>query len=211
MLEPLKELLFPVHCFGCHEIGLAICSKCRREWNPHFYSKQIDGLTICSAITYGPVARSILLSAKEDGVKIADELIIEALLKVIREIPNSALRNAIFVPIPASRRSRRKRGRDFILELVKAISIQTKIPFQSGIEIKRALLDQSGLDLMDRKRNISNAFSSVLPIENDVILIDDLVTTGATLLEARRALNVVKTKVRMAITACVAPTPTIRG
>ena len=213
MFDPLKELLFPVHCFGCRAIGIEICSKCRKYWNPHFYFQNIDGLTVYSSIKYSPVARSILLGAKENSLKIADELIIDSLLNCLHRLPARVLRSAVLMPVPGSKRAIRKRGRDFILDLTSEVSMRSGIPMMSGIKINRKLLDQSGLNALDRKRNIHGAFEvdviSSESFKGEVLLVDDLVTTGATLLEAKRALNSGGIPVNRAITACVAQTSNI--
>ena len=209
MLAPLKELLFPVHCFGCRAIGIEVCSKCRKFWNPHFYVQTIEELKIYSAIRYSPVARSILLGAKENSYAIADELMIDALLNCLYRLPSQVLRKATLIPIPGSKRAIRKRGRDFIFDLTKEVSLRSGVPMVSGIYIERRLLDQSGLSAVDRKRNISGAFAfdkTVQKIDGEILLVDDLVTTGATLLEAKRALNKSGFSVNRAITACVAQT-----
>lgn len=212
MLAPLKELLFPVHCFGCRAIGIEVCSKCRKFWNPHFYVQTIEELKIYSAIRYSPVARSILLGAKENSYAIADELMIDALLNCLHRLPSQVLRKATLIPIPGSKRAIRKRGRDFIFDLTKEVSLRSGVPMVSGIYIERRLLDQSGLSAVDRKRNISGAFAfdkTVQKIDGEILLVDDLVTTGATLLEAKRALNKSGFSVNRAITACVAQTSNI--
>ena len=212
MLNPLKELLFPTHCFGCNALGLEICSNCRRYWNPHFYIRNIEGLTVYSSIRYSAFARSILLGAKENSLKIADELIINAIVDCVHRLPTAILRNAILMPIPGSRRAIRKRGRDFIESITKEVSLRTGIPTNTGMFVKRRLLDQSGLSAVDRKRNIYGAFAfdkTVQEINGEVLLVDDLVTTGATLLEAKRALNMSGFSVNQAITACVAQTSNI--
>lgn len=212
MLAPLKELLFPVHCFGCRAIGIEVCSKCRKFWNPHFYVQTIEELGIYSAIRYSPVARSILLGAKENSYAIADELMIDALLNCLHRLPSQVLRKATLIPIPGSKRAIRKRGRDFIFDLTKEVSLRSGVPMVSGIYIERRLLDQSGLSAVDRKRNINGAFAfdkTVQKIDGEILLVDDLVTTGATLLEAKRALNKSGFSVNRAITACVAQTSNI--
>jgi predicted amidophosphoribosyltransferase len=210
VLTPLKELLFPVHCFGCNALGLEICSNCRKNWNPHFYVQKIEELTVYSAIRYSKVAKSILLGAKEDSLKIADELIIDALINCIHRLPTQILRNAILIPIPGSKRAVRKRGRDFIETITQEVSLRTGIEMLTGMKVKRRLLDQSGLNAHDRKRNIHDAFEFkgewAKLQKREVLLVDDLVTTGATLLEAKRALNTEGFTVSRAITACVAQT-----
>lgn len=212
MLAPLKELLFPIHCFGCGELGVEICTRCRRFWNPHFYVQHFDGLTTYSSIRYSPIAKSILLSAKEGGIKRADELIISALQNALSRLPTAIKRNAILIPIPGSKRAIRKRGRDFIYDLTEELSLRTGIPNFSGMEIGRSLLDQSGLSATDRRRNVSGAFNfSGERIEGELLLVDDLVTTGATLLEAKRALNATGLTVKRAITACMAQSLNIGG
>jgi len=210
VLNPLKELLFPTHCFGCNALGLEICSKCRRYWNPHFYIRTIDGLTVYSSIRYSAVAKSILLGAKENSLRIADELIINAIVDCVHRLPAAILRNAILMPIPGSKRAIRKRGRDFIESITNEVSIRTGIPTNTGMIVKRRLLDQSGLSAIDRKRNIFDSFEFKGELSNksnvDILLIDDLVTTGATLLEAKRALNAQGLAANRAITACMAQT-----
>jgi predicted amidophosphoribosyltransferase len=215
VFNPLKELLFPVHCYGCKALGIEICSNCRRFWNPHIYQQSIKNLTVYSSIKYSPIAKSILLSAKESGVKRADELIVEALLNLIKRLPSQYLRNALLVPVPGSKRAIRKRGRNFLSEIAESISSRTGIPTYTGININRSLLDQSRLSAADRSRNIFNSFELVEPIpdkqlnqllQSEIFLVDDLVTTGSTLLEAKRALNARGIKVNRAITACMAET-----
>jgi predicted amidophosphoribosyltransferase len=75
----------------------------------------------------------------------------------------------------------------------------------------RKIRDQSELNAHERSENIYHALAidrnklPALGVETDVILVDDLLTTGATLLEARRALELRGIRVIAAITACLAP------
>jgi len=222
VFEPLKDLLFPVRCYGCKELGIDICSKCRRYWNSHFYIQNISGLTVYSSIKYSPIARSILLSAKESSIKRADELLVAALLDLVRRLPNHLMRDAYLLPIPSSKKAIRKRGRDFIETITKELSIRSGIPMVTGMKINRRLLDQSRLSAQDRTRNITEAFEFIGPnsigrnsesekSKGVIFLVDDLVTTGATLLEAKRALNAQGITVNRAITACMAQTLNIGG
>ena len=171
-------------------------------------------MRVYSSIRYSPIAKSILLSAKEDSIAIADELIVDALHNCLRRLPSQILRSAILIPIPGSKRAIRKRGRDFIFELTSELSLRSGIPIVSGMKIERRLLDQSGLSAVDRKRNISGSYSAKeisTDLTGELILVDDLVTTGATLLEARRALKERGIAANFAITACMAQSLNIGG
>lgn len=170
-----------------------------------------------SSIKYSPTARSILLSSKESSVRRADELLIAALVDLIRRLPSHLLREACLLPIPGSKRAIRRRGRDFIETITEEVSNRTGIAMVTGMYINRSLLDQSGLSANDRARNISEAFefdasnAKNEKLKGEIFLVDDLVTTGATLLEAKRALNAHGIRVNQAITACMAQTLNIGG
>ncbi|MEY4035622.1 MAG: hypothetical protein RLZZ311_799, partial [Actinomycetota bacterium] len=64
--------------------------------------------------------------------------------------------------------------------------------------------DQSSLNARARMENLEGALVALRYLSGKVILIDDLVTTGATLHEAARALREKGIEVTAAVTACVA-------
>ena len=204
-LEELTQLLFPTRCYGCHAIGLSICSTCRREWHPHYYLTHIQNLKVHSAILYSSTASKIILAAKESGLKGADKLIIDAIVHVLNRGDFDS-HNVRLVPIPSSQSNSRRRGRNFISDLCHEISRQTNIPVTPALELARKVKDQSGLSAKARATNMKGAFAisaGVYP-RGDLILIDDVVTTGATVAEAARALNSHGFHLLGSVTACVA-------
>jgi len=190
MFSELSQLIFPTRCYGCNAIGLSICTLCRREWIPHYYKTQTSALSVHSALIYSPTASKIILAAKENGLQGADDLLIEAIIHVLNK---ARLDKAYFtlVPIPSSRQSQRGRGRSFIVDLTKTISKHTGIAVNDCLQVSRRVSDQSGLTRVERISNMQGAFSlkSGSILRGDAIVIDDVVTTGATLQEAARALN----------------------
>jgi len=139
---------------------------------------------------YTPTASKIILAAKENGLQGADELLITAIIHVLNK---ARLERGYFtlVPIPSSKQSQRRRGRRFIVDLTQTISQTTGIGISDCLQVSRRVLDQSGLTKAQRISNMHGAFSlkSGVILRGDAILIDDVVTTGATLREAARALN----------------------
>lgn len=208
LIEELSQLIFPTRCYGCNRLGLSICTECRREWIPHYYKTHVQELKVHSALSYTPTASKIILAAKENSIQGAEDLLISAITHVL----NKAHLNSHYfqlVPIPSSKSSQRRRGRSFIVDLTQKISQLVDIPINDCLQLTRRVADQSGLTKDKRRTNLAGAFS-VKPgaiLRGDLILIDDVVTTGATLSEAARALNsqgfhAIGTV--CAVTACVA-------
>ena len=204
-IEEFGQLLFPTRCFGCNVIGLAICAMCRREWHPHFYTKQIAKLQVHSGVVYSPVASKIILAAKENGLGGADRLVIESIIHVL-SLGRFENHNIRLVPIPSSPVARRRRGRSFIVDITMKIGKQMGLPVSDSLELCRKVVDQSGLDATARAENMKGAFAlktGAFP-RGDLILIDDVVTSGATLTEAARVLELQGLHVLASVTACVA-------
>lgn len=202
----LTQLIFPSRCFGCQRLGPSICSGCRSSWHPHYYKRSLDQFKVHSALIYTPIAAKIILAAKESGQKGADELIIQSIIHVLEK--NKVNTNlARLVPIPSSKASQRRRGRSFMVDLVSQISERTGIPMLDCLQLSRRVLDQSRLDRDQRAKNLDGAFSLSCHVRGELILIDDVVTTGATLREAFRAVNSQGFQAIgsvSAVTACVA-------
>jgi len=190
IFSELSHLVFPTRCYGCNSLGISICTACRSEWIPHYYKTQIKTLNIHSAIMYTPTASKIILAAKENGLQGADDLLIAAIEHVLNK---ARLDKGYFtlVPVPSSKQSQRRRGRSFVVDLTRAISRHTGIAVNDCLQISRRVSDQAGLTRTQRSANMHHAFS-LKPgaiLRGDAIVIDDVVTTGATLQEAARALN----------------------
>jgi predicted amidophosphoribosyltransferase len=208
LVSDLKYLLFPTRCFGCRDLGYLICSNCRKLWNPHIYKSTIVNLAVYSAIQYSPVAKNILLAAKEQSIKSADQLVRSAMTAslqgLFQKYPHCAL-----VPIPSGPASNRRRGRDFINEMALMVAKDMGVGVLPLLEQQRLVRDQSKLNIASRRENLAMAFSIKPQLRGNyssenVVILDDLVTTGSTIHEANRALTKAGFMVQAAATACVA-------
>jgi len=212
-MKSLAELIFPSRCIGCSQLGISICSICRKSWHPHIYYREIsvfDGTyPVISAVPYAPIASKVLLSAKESNLSAADNLLISAishsLLLFIKRYGSGDL-----VGIPSRRSATRMRGRNFMVEITKSVAAERSIKALDILQHNRSVRDQSKLDSDSRSINIAGAFSaklSGLPAAGNIeplIVVDDLITTGATLAEGIRALRTAGFTVLGAVTGSVA-------
>ena len=202
----LHDLIFPIRCLGCGILQQELCRTCAKELQLYDYRSRVGEVPIFSSIRYGPKAGHILLAAKEDGVRKADDLLVAALTNSFRSaVATFGIRPAL-VPIPHSNKALRKRGRDFVGEIAGRLSVKEVVPLRQIIRHNRKVNDQSLMDASSRFGNLSGAMSVIRNCgrPSDVFLVDDLITTGATLGEAVRALEKEGFHVVAAITALVA-------
>jgi predicted amidophosphoribosyltransferase len=209
-IKSLNELLFPLRCISCAALGLSLCSECRRGWNPHLYRSNIGGgdgerLRVISSVLYSPIAQKIILGAKENHLAIADDLISSAITHSLENLLREEWVDYL-IPIPSRRSATRLRGREFIAEMALPASMKLGIALHSPLIHSRRVRDQSGLDLRQRWNNLEGAFvvEKVEGLHGNAVLVDDLVTTGATLIEAARALRYAGIQVIGAVTAALA-------
>jgi predicted amidophosphoribosyltransferase len=200
---------------------------CSAVWchQPNFQRLSRDlksTLLVSSSVLYSPIASHILLAAKESNVKKSTELVILALehsfQKLLLREPD--LQISALVPIPSRPQAVRARGRDFLQVITQSLAVKFEIPATPILEYSKKVKDQSGLNSEERWNNLNDSLvvkdrtlvgkvpgklaGKVAGKVQRVLLVDDLVTTGATLLAAEKALNQAGILAIGAVTACVA-------
>jgi predicted amidophosphoribosyltransferase len=214
-MKNLVELIFPSRCIACSQLGISICSSCRKNWHPHIYHRELKVLgnryPVISAIEYSPIASRVLLRSKEANQGAADQLLISAIAHSLRYFTKK-YGTGDLVAIPSRKSATRKRGRDFMQEITKSVATLEKLNTLEILQHQRAVQDQSRLNSHQRTSNIAGALSTSIDFPSSagqgnigpLIIVDDLVTTGATLVEAIRALRTTGFMVIGAVTGAVA-------
>lgn len=208
MLADLLDLVLPRDCAGCAAPGRTLCPRCAGALArpPVVHRPAQPGLPpVVAAATYDGVVRSLLLAHKERGRL--------ALARPLGHALAGAAavhgRGVLLVPVPSSPASVRARGHDHARRLSAVAGRRLGAPTAAVLVQARQVQDQAGLDAAARSANLAGALRARRRLDGlDVVVVDDVVTTGATLAEAARALTAAGARVRGA--AVVAAT-VLRG
>lgn len=193
MISALLDLVLPSSCLCCGRPGVIWCPRCQPDSRP----EQVGlgaGPPIFAAAEYAEELRTVLLGYKERGLReLAEPLggyLADAVAAAARAlVPGSA--NPVLVPIPSSRRTARQRGGDHVRRLAR-FAARDGPAIQSALRLAGPVADSAGLTIEQRADNLSGRmWAEPAPAElvRPVILVDDIVTTGATFAEAVRALR----------------------
>ncbi|WP_308130177.1 ComF family protein [Kitasatospora aureofaciens] len=214
-LADLLDVLLPARCAGCGADRTQFCPACR-----HILATARPGPTVlpwahATALYTDPV-RQLLLAHKERGALRLAGPLGEALGRAVRSAlgPHAGRAPLLLVPMPSARAAVRARGHDPTLRLASAAARSLR---RAGLDVRAAPLlrharpvaDQAGLTAAERRRNLHGALT-VLPrarrglAGRQPVLVDDLVTTGASLVEAARALAAAGLPARAAATVAAA-------
>jgi predicted amidophosphoribosyltransferase len=200
--DAFLDLVAGGSCLGCGRPGRRLCPWCdsglRAEVGPVRPSPCPVGLvTVHAAGAYAGTLRELVLAHKERGAL----GLVSPLGRLLAEVVAGATplhpeRAVILVPVPSHPAVVRSRGHDPVLRLVRRSAgvlrrRGSRVAVRQALRVVGRPLDQSGLDAAGRAANLDGRFRGrqPAPTEGEVLLLDDVVTTGATLREAQRALE----------------------
>ncbi|WP_052390861.1 ComF family protein [Streptomyces sp. NRRL B-24484] len=205
----LLDLLLPARCAGCGGPGGQLCPACRVRLTctaagPVERRPAPPGLPpLHAAAPYAGPVRSLLIAHKERGALRLAGPLGSALAAAVRSAVVAGAPGApgalLLVPVPSARGAVRARGHDPMLRLARAAARDLRrsgVPARAVAVLRhvRPVADQAGLSAADRHRNLHGALAvpprrAALLHGRTPVLVDDLVTTGASLAEAARALR----------------------
>ena len=192
-LDKIASFLFPAKCLGCRLGGEFLCMACRKKVRAPCAGVP-PGLE--KLLSYGNYENGILREAlrrfKYHGTYDITPTFAEMLEELIRPHLGEA-EGAVVIPIPISKERLRERGYNQAELLAQSLAEKISRPLENKVLLKiKNTPSQTSLSGRERILNVRDSFAVRNPEKisgREIILIDDISTTGATLSEAARVLK----------------------
>lgn len=204
-------VVLPVRCAGCGRPDRSLCDACLEAVRPSASIHRARGVPVCSALQYEGIARRVLLAYKDGGrVDVARALgraLRAAIAEAQRHAPAGAGEQHALLPvlIPSTRAAWRRRGYHPTRSVLARAHILVP-PLWRALRLSRQTADQAGLSAGERSGNREGSMVASRRLAGrECLIVDDIVTSGATVAEAARAISAAGGRVVGAAT--IASTP----
>ncbi len=185
------DIIYPKHCLNCDLEGSYWCANCKqlpiKTWDNHLSlvgEKYFDEI-YCLGDYEDKMLGELIKACKYKFVK---ELCSDLGELLAQELVARGLQGTI-VPVPLSKRRMAWRGFNQAAEIAKIVSRTSKIEYFECLIKSGNYKAQAKLNEEARLKNLVNAFSVTGVVPKNVILIDDVITTGATINECAKVLK----------------------
>jgi ComF family protein len=191
------DLLLGAACPGCGRPSRALCATCSAAIAPRPRVVRTSPVDVAASGEHVDVLRLAIVAWKEEGRTSLMRPLAHLLAASVVEVGGDSSASFALVPVPTSRRSRLARGADVVDQLAREAAgllrcAGADVTVRQALRVARRTADQSGLGARERARNLAGAFalrSEERLTDGCIVVVDDIVTTGATIGEAVRALT----------------------
>jgi ComF family protein len=185
MLPELIRSLVPPRCVRCGIAGSALCAPCRSQLPAPTEGARFAFVDrVLCPWDYDGAARKLILDLKLRGLSAAADPLVDGMAELALSLGVAA---DWVTWVPCRSADRRRRGFDHAEVLARGVARRLGLPRRLVLS-RIGGVDQVGLSATQRARNLEHAFGC-RETGGRVLLVDDLVTTGATASACARTLR----------------------
>lgn len=216
----ILDTLFPKSCTICSKHGNYLCDKCKK-----LFKKSLPECYICRRISqnylthkecmkgtsldsvavlweYNELSSIVLKKYKYGGVIDIENTFLELIETRINEVKSSFIlcKNTLISPVPISKNRLRERGFNQTEEIAKLVSKNFNRQFTVDL-IMRKNSDSIHQSLLSKEERLFHKEGFFIPNENllkditDIVIVDDVITTGSTIEQIAKCIKQVSPKI----------------
>jgi predicted amidophosphoribosyltransferase len=187
------DLVLPLQCGGCGAPAVKWCQACARELfvkpdEPHLVTPRLDpGVPVLSLGRYAGARRQAVVAVKEHGRADLIRPLAAAIAAGLEHLLTWGVLEPplTLVPAPTRRSAARRRGGDPVTRIARAAASEHPgLAVVPALRLKPFTRDSVGLSSADRQHNIAGRIRQDALVSGPVVVVDDVVTTGATVTES---------------------------
>jgi len=214
-LTSLSDLFYPRHCAGCQRALLQeefLCHDCWEQLEPlqepcceicsyplfcadsktcsNCAERKLHFVAVVSAFHYRGLTQELLARYKYGRDQSLKPLLQQLIARALQDERLHGIDFAAVVPVPLHSLRQREREFNQVLPLAKEVARRKKLPLRSLLKRVAATSFQAGSNREKRLQNLEGAFALHQPtsLHGNYLLVDDVLTTGATLDECAKVL-----------------------
>ncbi len=205
MIDNILQIIAPHHCCGCKEYGSLLCSSCiyniKDEYtNTCINCGKLSSVGVCTDCQQKvSFQKGWCVGARDEALKeLIDRykfLYAKAAYRPLASLLHQTLpvlpKETTIVPVPTIGKHIRQRGYDHACLLAKRLAKQRNLPCKSLLRRNTNTVQREAVNAKERERQAKEAFKCAKKLNPNkaYLIVDDVITTGATIRAAARCLK----------------------
>lgn len=198
LMSLIIDWLFPKRCFGCNKSEKYLCNLCENKLEKGLLVNKKNFEGIIYIYKYDGLIKKIVEKIKYEFVSDAiEELAVDMVKKLKIDYPNIVKywqdNNFVLMPIPLYKYRENWRGFNQSEKMVFYLSKGLNLKYENNILFRKTKSKSQAMikNRQKRRKNMEDVFNinELQKIPKNIILVDDVVTSGATMTAAQRTLK----------------------
>ncbi len=196
LFNKILDAIFPkgIICNGCGkelttDDGYSLCEKCKEEFVKVEESKaNYDKTAVFSCYNYDKLVKKYVIAYKDGNSPYLSYYMAKAMAELFTK---EKIECDLVCFVPSCKHVIRRRGYDAMKNIARFFAGMTNLPLEQKLERIKHPVDQTKLDFLQRKLAVKGNFTVEKDgyIDKKILIVDDLVTSGATINECSLSLK----------------------